>query len=417
MLSVSAKRNVNGSRDESSALSPAPIISVPAVETVGQDSIYLDYAATTPLDPAVVSTMVDFLESENSFGNPASISHAYGHVASESVECARREVASLLSAEPSEIVWTSGATEAINLALKGAALARRSRGDHIVTSALEHRAVLDTTAWLERQGFAISHVKLDATGSITAENLAKALRPNTILVSLMHVNNETGAVTDIAALEPLIHKHGALLHVDAVQSVARLPIKHIATADLTSISAHKMYGPKGIGALRVRRNIRAELVPQIHGGGHEFGLRPGTLPTHQIAGMGCAAKLVRQRRPADAKQSRALDSRLRAHIGRIEGVEINGDPNHHVPGILNVSFVGVEAESLMLALDSVAISSGSACTSSDIEPSHVLAALGYDNDRALSSVRFSFGRFTTVDDIDKAGKLVKETVTALRRIA
>ena len=417
MLSVSTKRAVNELRGKSSALSPAPIISVPAAEAVGRGAIYLDYAATTPPDPAVVGAMVDFLESDRSFGNSASITHAYGQVASETVQWARREVASLLSAEPGEIVWTSGATEAINLALKGVALARRSRGDHIVTSALEHKAVLDTTAWLERRGFAISHVELDAAGAITAENLAKALRPNTILVSLMHVNNETGAVTDIAALEPLIRGHGALLHVDAVQSVARLPIEHIAAADLISVSAHKMYGPKGIGALRVRRCIRAELVPQIHGGGHEFGLRSGTLPTHQIVGMGCAAKLVRQHRVADAKHSHALDLRLRTHLGRIEGVEINGDPNNHVPGILNVSFVGVEAESLMLALDIVAISSGSACTSSDIEPSHVLAALGYDADRALSSVRFSFGRFTTLDEIDRTGQLVQDTVTALRRIA
>ena len=417
MLSVSTKQTSNGSRGESSLFSPAPIIPVPAAKAGGRGAIYLDYAATTPLDPAVVGTMVNFLESDRSFGNPASITHAYGRAASEAVEGARREVASLLSAEPSEIIWTSGATEAINLALKGVALAHRSRGDHIVTSALEHKAVLDTTAWLERRGFAISHVQLDAAGAITAENLAKALRPNTILVSLMHVNNETGAVTDIAALEPLIHQHGALLHVDAVQSVARLPIDHIAAADLISVSAHKMYGPKGIGALRVRRRIRAELIPQIHGGGHEFGLRSGTLPTHQIIGMGCAAKLVRHRCLTDAKHSRSLDLRLRAHLSQIEGVKINGDPNHHVPGILNVSFVGVEAESLMLALGIVAISSGSACTSSDIEPSHVLAALGYDADRALSSVRFSFGRFTTVDEIDRTGQLVQETVTALRKVA
>ena len=416
MLSVSTKRAVNGSRGKSTTLSPAPI-SVPAPEVMEHGAIYLDYAATTPPDPAVVDAMVDFLESDRSFGNPASMTHAYGRTASETVECARREVASLLSGEPAEIVWTSGATEAINLALKGVALARRSRGDHIVTSALEHKAVLDTIAWLGRQGFAISLVELDTAGAITAENLAKVLRPNTILVSLMHVNNETGTVTDIAALEPLIHQHGALLHVDAVQSVARLPIDHIAAADLISVSAHKMYGPKGIGALRVRRRIRDELVPQAHGGGHEFGLRPGTLPTHQVVGMGCAAKLAKQRCLTDAKHSRSLDSRLRAHLNRIEGVEINGDQNHQVPGILNVSFVGVEAESLMLALGIVAISAGSACTASNIEPSHVLTALGYDSDRSLSSVRFSFGRFTTVNEIDRTGQLVQEAVTALRRVA
>ena len=413
---MSTKRAVNGSRCKSTALPDAPI-SVPTPEAVEQEAIYLDYAATTPPDPAVVNAMIDFLESDRSFGNPASVTHAYGRTASETVECARREVASLLSGEPAEIIWTSGATEAINLALKGVAFARRSRGDHIVTSALEHKAVLDTTAWLGRKGFEISNVELDPAGAITAENLAKALRPNTILVSLMHVNNETGTVTDIAALEPLIHRHGALLHVDAVQSVARLPIEYIAAADLISVSAHKMYGPKGIGALRVRRCIRGELIPQIHGGGHEFGLRPGTLPTHQIVGMGCAAKLAKQRRVTDAKHSLSLELRLRAHFNRMEGVKINGDPNHHAPGILSVSFAGVEAESLMFALDVVAISAGSACTSSSIEPSHVLAALDYDADRALSSVRFSFGRFTTVNEIDRTGRLIQEVVTDLRRVA
>ena len=392
-------------------------VSDSAAERVDRDAIYLDYAATTPVDPAVVHTMSDFLALDGIFGNPASATHAFGHAAAEAVERARREVASLLSSKPEEIVWTSGATEAINLALKGAALARRNRGDHIVTSTLEHRAVLDSTAWLETQGFATSHVEPDDTGTITAENLSKALRPNTIVVSLMHVNNETGTVTDVAALGPLVHQYGALLHVDAVQGAARLPLDDIAVADMISVSAHKMYGPKGIGALRVRGRLRTELVPQIHGGGHEFGLRSGTLPTHQIAGMGHAAGLVRRGRTTDLKHVRALDRRLYAHLDRIEGVEINGNPQHRVPGILNVFFSGVEAEALMVALGGVAISSGSACTSSDVEPSHVLLALGYDTDRALSSVRFSFGRFTTTEEIDRAGRLIRETVTALRRIA
>ena len=391
-------------------------VSGPAAKHADREAIYLDYAATTPVDPAVARTMSDFLTVDGAFGNPASVTHAFGHAASEAVESARGEVAALLSSQPEEVVWTSGATEAINLALKGAAFARRDRGDHIVTSALEHRAVLDSTAWLETQGFSTTHVKPDETGTVTPENLSKALRPDTVVVSLMHVNNETGAVTDIAALEPLVHQHGALLHVDAVQGAARLSMETLTAADMISISAHKMYGPKGVGALRVRGRLRAELVPQVHGGGQEFGLRSGTLPTHQIAGMGHAARLVRQRRTTDAEHVRGLDRRLCAHLDRIEGVEINGNAQHRVPGILSVSFDGVEAEALMVALRGVAVSSGSACTSADMEPSHVLLALGYDTDRALSSVRFSFGRFTTAREIDRAGRLVRETVTALRRI-
>ena len=391
-------------------------VSGPAAKRADREAIYLDYAATTPVDPAVARTMSDFLTVDGAFGNPASVTHAFGHAASEAVESARGEVAALLSSQPEEVVWTSGATEAINLALKGAAFARRDRGDHIVTSALEHRAVLDSTAWLETQGFTTTQVRPDETGTITPEILSKALRQDTIVVSLMHVNNETGTVTDIAALEPLVHQHGALLHVDAVQGAARLSMETLAAADMISISAHKMYGPKGIGVLRVRGRLRAELVPQVHGGGQEFGLRSGTLPTHQIAGMGHAARLVRQRRTTDAEHVRALDRRLCAHLDRIEGVEINGNAQHRVPGILSVSFDGVEAEALMVALRGVAVSSGSACTSADMEPSHVLLALGYDTNRALSSVRFSFGRFTTAREIDRAGRLVRETVTALRRI-
>ena len=399
------------------ASSTSSPISVPAAKRAKLDAIYLDYAATTPVDPAVARTMNAFLLADGIFGNPASATHAFGHAAAQAVEHARGEVAFLLSSQPEEIIWTSGATEAINLALKGAALARRNRGDHIITSTLEHRAVLDSTAWLETQGFTTSYIEPDETGTITADALLKALRPNTILVSLMYVNNETGTVTDIASLAPLVHKHGALLHVDAVQGVARLPTDPITTADMVSISAHKMYGPKGVGALCIRRPLHTELVPQIHGGGHEFGLRSGTLPTHQIAGMGHAAKLVTEYGEGDSKHVRALDHQLCAHLKRIKGAEINGNPHDRVPGIVNISFVGVEAEALMVALGGVAISSGSACTSANIEPSHVLLALGYDSDRTLSSVRFSFGRFTTANEITRAGQLVNETVTALRRIA
>ena len=383
-----------------------------------ETGIYLDYAATTPVDSAVARVMNDFLTVDGVFGNPASVTHSFGQEAAESVEMARQEVSALVSSKPEEIVWTSGATEAINLALKGAASARRDRGGHVVTSPLEHNAVLDSAKWLESQGFEIGYVEPDNEGAITPENLSRALRPDTVVVSLMLVNNETGTITDIATLGPVVRQRGALLHVDAVQGAARLPLEDIAAAaDLISISAHKMYGPKGIGALRVRWPLRGELVPQIHGGGHELGLRSGTLPTHQIAGMGVAAGLVRQHREADAKHVAALDRRLLVHLDRIKGAVVNGSRRQRVPGILNVHFAGIEAESLMVALGNVAISSGSACTSADMEPSHVLVALGHDAERALSSVRFSFGRFTTMDEIDYVGRLVHDTVTALRRLA
>ena len=397
---------------------PASVTSVPVVRFPAETSIYLDYAATTPVDPAVARVMSDFLTIDGAFGNPASATHVFGQAAAEAVESARREVAALLSSKPEEIIWTSGATEAINLALKGGSLARRSRGGHVVTSPLEHKAVLDSAGWLESQGFEIGYVEPDHEGAITPENLSRVLRPDTIVVSLMLVNNETGTITDIAALGSVIREREALLHVDAVQGVARLPLDDVAAeADMVSISAHKMYGPKGIGALQVRAPLRGELVPQIHGGGHEFGLRSGTLPTHQIAGMGEAARLARHRRAADAKHAVALDRRLRAHLDRIEGALVNGSHQQRVPGILNVHFADVEAEALMVALRNVAISSGSACTSAEIEPSHVLRALGYSTERVLSSTRFSFGRFTTTDEIDHAGQLVQDTVTALRRIA
>ena len=396
----------------------APQVSVPVAERPDGDAVYLDYAATTPVDPAVAVAMNDFLTADGAFGNPASETHAFGREAAEAVERAREEVALLLCSRPGEIVWTSGATEAINLALKGAALARRDRGGHVVTSPLEHRATLDSVAWLETRGFSVSYVEPDDSGNVTADGLSRALRPDTVVVSLMHVNNETGTVTDIASLGRAVRECGALLHVDAVQGAGRLPMDDVAAvADLVSVSAHKIYGPKGVGALRVRRSLMAEMVPQIHGGGHESGLRSGTIATHQVAGMGRAAAIVRRRREVDARRVRALDRRLRARLERIEGAEINGDPDNRVPGILNVAFAGVQAESLMMALGGVAVSSGSACTSADVEPSHVLLALGCGSDRALSSVRFSFGRFTAAGEIDRAGRLVGEAVTTLRRLA
>lgn len=380
------------------------------------DHIYLDYAATTPLDPTVVREMMDFLETSDSFGNPAS-THTYGQAAADVIERARIKVASLLAARPDEIVWTSGATEAINLGLKGAAFARRQQGNHIVTSAMEHKAVLDSVAWLAAQGFEISYVEPDDSGAITAACLAEVMRPDTILVSLTHLNNETGTITDIQALAPVFDNHTALLHVDAVQSVARLSTDDISIADLISISAHKMYGPKGVGALRVRHSLLNELVPQTHGGGHELGLRSGTLATHQILGMGCAAATVQQRRQLDLEHTRALDHRLRLHLDRIDEVAVNGHIRHRAAGILNVAFADVAADSLLLALDHIAISTGSACTSRVIRPSHVLTALGYQESRALSSIRISFGRFTTLSDIDHLGHSLQATIPSLRQLA
>ena len=362
--------------------------------------------------------MSDFLTLDGTFGNPASVTHGFGKAAAEAVDNARWEVAELISSRPEEIVWTSGATEAINLAIKGVAWARRNRGRHIVTSPLEHRAVLDSVKWLESQGFEVDYIKPNGDGEITLENLMRALRSDTILVSLTLVNNEIGTVTDIAALGSVVHAKGAIFHVDAVQGAARLLLDEVASVgDLISISGHKIYGPKGIGVLRVCGSLRSELIPQMHGGGHEFGLRSGTLPTHQIAGMGEAAKLVRERGRADARHVTALDQRLLAHLDQIRGASTNGSPRRRVPGILNVHFEGVEAESLMLALGNIAISAGSACTSAEVEPSHVLLALGLGEDRAMSSVRFSFGRFTSMDEIDYVGRLVAEVVTALRRLS
>ena len=380
--------------------------------------IYLDYAATTPVDPQVAEAMAGFLTHDGTFGNPHSTAHRYGHAANEAIETARQDVAQLIGANEDEIVWTSGATEAINLAVKGAMQSQHANGRHLLVSRLEHKAVLDTADWLERCGFVVDRLSPDQDGLITPSLVESCIRPDTALVSLMHVNNEVGTVTDVAAIARVVHERGALLHVDAAQSAARVEIDVLRLhADLLSLSGHKLYGPKGVGALFVRRAVRAVLEAQTHGGGQERGLRSGTLPTHQIVGLGVAARLVRERRSSDAARLAAMDRRLLGWIRQIDGAEPNGNQPARVPGVLSVAFRGVEAESLMVALGDIAVSAGSACTTSQVEPSHVLLGLGLPVDTALSSIRFSPGRYTTPADIDAVGHRLHEAVTTLRSIA
>ena len=380
--------------------------------------IYLDYAATTPTDPAVVAVMTRYLGPDGAFGNPASRFHSFGRDAEDAVEQARVHVAELINADPREIIWTSGATESDNLAIKGAVAAHADRGSHLVTSAIEHKAVLDSCLHLERNGFEVTRVQPRADGLITPQSVESALRDDTILLSLMHVNNEIGTITDIETIGRLARDRGIPFHVDAAQSAARLPLNmQRQYADFVSLSGHKMYGPKGVGALYVRRRPRARLDPQIHGGGHERGLRSGTLPTHQVAGMGEAARLLAQRRHRDTAHSAKLGNRFLDQLQRVEQISINGDRAHCVPGILNLSFACVESESLMVALPDIAFSTGSACTSARLEPSYVLRALGLDDDSAHSSLRFSFGRFTTTTEIDCAVRGIHHAVTELRSLS
>ena len=382
------------------------------------DGIYLDYAATTPVDPRVAEAMARFLTLDGTFGNPSSITHRFGHAAMEAVEDARLYVAQLVGATAGEIFWTSGATESINLAIKGVMLSDKVRGRHLVVSALEHKAVLDTAKWLTRSGFEVSILASDQDGMITPDVIARVLRDDTALVSVMHVNNEVGTVTDIAGLVGVVRDAGALLHVDAAQSVARLPLDvSVLDVDLLSLSGHKMYGPKGVGALYVRRPIQSVLLPQSHGGGQEGGLRPGTLATHQIVGMGEAARLVADHLDDDRERLAAIDMCLLGQLEEIEGFSLNGNSSNRVSGIINAAFSGISAESLMLALDDIALSTGSACTSASIEPSHVLLALGLDETTAFSSVRFSVGRFTTAEEIDFVGASVRKAVVSLRSLA
>ena len=378
--------------------------------------IYLDYSATTPVDPRVAAKMIPFL-TEN-FGNPASRSHAFGWETERAVEEAREEVAKLVNCDPKELVWTSGATEAINLALKGAAHFYKDKGKHLVTVKTEHKATLDTMRELEREGFQVTYLDVLPNGLLDLEAFRAALRPDTILVSVMYVNNEIGVVQDIAAIGEICRSRGIIFHVDSAQATGKLPID-LATlkVDLMSFSAHKTYGPKGVGALFVRRKPRVRIEAQMHGGGHERGMRSGTLPTHQIVGMGEAFRLARLEMVKDNERIRVLRDKLRNGLAEIEEVYINGDMEHRVPHNLNVSFNFVEGESLIMAIKDVAVSSGSACTSASLEPSYVLRALGRNDELAHSSIRFTVGRFTTEEEIDYAIELLKRKIEKLRELS
>lgn len=380
--------------------------------------IYLDYSATTPVDPRVVKVMVDCLTLEGNFGNPASRSHVFGWKAEEAVEQARQYVADLVKCDPREIVWTSGATESDNLAIKGAAHFYQTRGKHIITSKIEHKAVLDSCRQLEREGFTVTYLEPDKHGLIQPEAVAAAIQPDTILVSLMHVNNEIGVINDIKAIGAVCREKKVLFHVDAAQSTGKVDIDvEDMNVDLMSFSAHKTYGPKGIGALYVRRKPRVRLEAQMHGGGHERGFRSGTLPTHQIVGMGEAFRLAKLEMHDEAIRLKALRDRLLDGIRDLEEVYVNGDLEHRIAGNLNVSFNFVEGESLIMALKDLAVSSGSACTSASLEPSYVLRALGLNDELAHSSLRFSIGRFTTEADVDYAIGRVRDAVTKLRELS
>jgi len=378
--------------------------------------IYLDYSATTPVDPRVAAKMIPWLTEH--FGNPASRSHAFGWEAEEAVENARSEVAKLVNCDPKEIVWTSGATESDNLAIKGAAHFYKTKGKHLVTMKTEHKAVLDTMRELEREGFQVTYLDPEPDGLVDLEKFKAALRPDTIVVSIMLVNNEIGVIQPIAEIGEICRAKGIIFHVDAAQATGKLPIDlAVLKVDLMSFSAHKTYGPKGIGALYVRRKPRVRLEAQMHGGGHEKGLRSGTLATHQIVGMGEAFRIAREEMATENERIRMLRDRLLAGFRDLEEVYINGDLEHRVPHNLNVSFNFVEGESLIMGMKELAVSSGSACTSASLEPSYVLRALGRNDELAHSSIRFTLGRFTTQEDIDFAVKLIKERIGKLREMS
>ncbi len=377
--------------------------------------IYLDYSSTTPVDPRVAEKMAECLTLEANFGNPASRSHLFGWKAEEAVETARRQVADLINCDPREIVWTSGATEADNLAIKGAAHFYRDQGKHIITSKIEHKAVLDSCAHLEQEGYEVTYLEPGSDGIISADAVRRAIRPDTILVSLMHVNNEIGVINDIAAIAELTREANVVFHVDAAQSTGKVDIDlHAMQVDLMSLTAHKVYGPKGVGALYVRRDPRIRIEPQIHGGGHERGMRSGTLPTHQLVGMGEAYRIAREEMHDENARVLALRNRLLEGLKEIDALTINGDLDHRVAGNLNISFGFVDGESLMLALRNLAVSSGSACTSASLEPSYVLRALGLDDELAHSALRITLGRFTTEEEVDYASASIREAVAKLR---
>ncbi len=378
--------------------------------------VYLDYSSTTPVDPRVVDAMIPFLRED--FGNPASRSHAYGWKAEEAVEDARANVAALVNCDPKEIVWTSGATESINLAVKGAAHFYKDKGKHLITVRTEHKATLDTCRELEREGFEVTYLEVKENGLIDWDTFVAAVRPDTVVVSVMFVNNEIGVIQDIPRIGEFCREKGIIFHVDAAQATGKVVIDLAALkVDLMSFSAHKTYGPKGIGALYVRRKPRVRIEAQIHGGGHERGMRAGTLPTHQIVGMGEAFRLAKLEMATENERIRALRDRLWKGLSEMEAVFLNGDMDHRVPHNLNISFNFVEGESLLMGIKDVAVSSGSACTSASLEPSYVLRALGRSDELAHSSIRFSVGRFTTEADIDFTVALLKEKVAKLREMS
>ena len=378
--------------------------------------IYMDYSATTPVDPRVAAKMIPWLTEH--FGNPASRSHAYGWEAEEAVEKARAQVAALVNCDPREIVWTSGATESINLALKGAAHFYKDKGKHLVTVKTEHKATLDTMRELEREGFEVTYLDVDANGLVPVAAFEAALRSDTIVASVMMVNNEIGVVQDIPAMGEVCRRRGIVFHVDAAQATGKMPIDLGALkVDLMSFSAHKTYGPKGVGALFVRRKPRVRIEAQMHGGGHERGMRSGTLPTHQIVGMGEAFRIAKEEMAAEGERIRMLRDRLWKGLSSIEEVYVNGDLERRVPHNLNVSFNYVEGESLIMAIKDVAVSSGSACTSASLEPSYVLRALGRSDELAHSSIRFTVGRYTTVEEIDYAVDLIRRKIAKLRELS
>jgi cysteine desulfurase len=378
--------------------------------------IYLDYSATTPVDPRVAQKMIPFLTEQ--FGNPASRSHAFGWEAEKAVEEAREHVAALLNADPKEIIWTSGATEGNNLAIKGAANFYKGKGKHIVTMKTEHKAVLDTVRELERQGFVATYLDPQQNGLLDLDKFKAALRPDTVLVSVMMVNNEIGVIQPIAEIGEICRSKGIIFHCDAVQAAGKISIDlQKLKVDLLTVTAHKVYGPKGIGALYVRRKPRVRIEPQIHGGGHERGLRSGTLPTHQIVGMGEAFRIAKLEMAAESVRIRALRDKLLNGFKDMEEVYVNGDMERRIPGNLNISFNFVEGESLIMGIKDVAVSSGSACTSASLEPSYVLRALGRSDELAHSSIRFTIGRFTTEEEIDYAVKLLRSKIGKLRELS